>query len=158
MGLRSLPVSCLAWGDPVLESTGSMSEWVKLLSCVWLFATPWAVDYQASPSMGFSRQGSGMAWHFLLQGYLPHPGIEPRSSQADASPSEPPGKPTGSALGLLAPPRRLPPSRDASPRTATASAPSLAGPCQPAPLQGTCSTHWRSGSVSCGSVFLSPGF
>ena len=29
---------------------------VKLLSHVRLFATPWAVDYQASLSMGFSRQ------------------------------------------------------------------------------------------------------
>ena len=29
---------------------------VKSLSCVWLFATPWTADYQASTSMGFSRQ------------------------------------------------------------------------------------------------------
>ena len=29
---------------------------VKSLSRVWLFATPWTVAYQASPSMGFSRQ------------------------------------------------------------------------------------------------------
>ena len=29
---------------------------VKLLSRVRLFATPWTVAYQASPSMGFSRQ------------------------------------------------------------------------------------------------------
>ena len=29
---------------------------VKSLSHVWLFATPWAVAYQASLSMGFSRQ------------------------------------------------------------------------------------------------------
>ena len=29
---------------------------VQLLSRVWLFATPWTVAYQASPSMGFSRQ------------------------------------------------------------------------------------------------------
>ena len=29
---------------------------VKLLSCVQLFATPWTVAHQASPSMGFSRQ------------------------------------------------------------------------------------------------------
>ena len=33
-----------------------MSEWVKSLSHVQLFATPWTVDYQASLSMGFSRQ------------------------------------------------------------------------------------------------------
>ena len=29
---------------------------VKSLSCVWLFATPWAAAYQAPLSMGFSRQ------------------------------------------------------------------------------------------------------
>jgi len=29
---------------------------VKLLSHVWLLATPWTAAYQASPSMGFSRQ------------------------------------------------------------------------------------------------------
>ena len=29
---------------------------VKLLSCVWLFATPWTIARQAPPSMGFSRQ------------------------------------------------------------------------------------------------------
>ena len=28
----------------------------KWLSRVWLFATPWTADYQAPPSMGFSRQ------------------------------------------------------------------------------------------------------
>ena len=34
----------------------SMKVKVKLLSRVQLFATPWTVAYQASPSMGFSRQ------------------------------------------------------------------------------------------------------
>ena len=29
---------------------------VKLLSCVWLLATPWTSAYQAPPSMGLSRQ------------------------------------------------------------------------------------------------------
>ena len=29
---------------------------VKPLSCVWFFATPWTVDDQGPPSMGFSRQ------------------------------------------------------------------------------------------------------
>ena len=33
-----------------------VSEWAKLLSRVWLFATAWTVAYQAPPSMGFSRQ------------------------------------------------------------------------------------------------------
>ena len=29
---------------------------VKLLSRIWLLATPWTAGYQAPPSMGFSRQ------------------------------------------------------------------------------------------------------
>ena len=29
---------------------------MKLLSCVWLFVTPWTIAYQAPLSMGFSRQ------------------------------------------------------------------------------------------------------
>ena len=39
---------------------------VKLLCCVQLFATPRTVAYQASPSIGFSRQGywSGLPFPF----------------------------------------------------------------------------------------------
>ena len=33
-----------------------MSEWVKSLSHIWLFVTPWTVAHQAPLSMGFSRQ------------------------------------------------------------------------------------------------------
>ena len=40
---------------------------VKSLSRVWLLATPWTVAYQAPLSMGFSRQGTGVGCHFLLQ-------------------------------------------------------------------------------------------
>ena len=39
----------------VLKSL-TWSEWVKSLSRVQLFTTPWTVAYQASLSMGFSRQ------------------------------------------------------------------------------------------------------
>ena len=65
------------------------------LSRVWLFAIPWTVVYQASLSMGFSRQVYCSGLPFLSPGDLPDPGIEPRSPalQADALPSEPPGKP-----------------------------------------------------------------
>ena len=60
---------------------------------VQLFATPWTVAYQASPSMGFSRQECWSGWPFPFSGDLPDTGIEPRSPslQADALPSEPPG-------------------------------------------------------------------
>ena len=68
---------------------------MKLLSHVRLFATPWTVAYQAPPSMGFSRQECWSGLPFPSPGGLPDPGIEPGSPalQADALPSEPPGKP-----------------------------------------------------------------
>ena len=68
---------------------------VKSLSCVRLFAIPWTVVYQASLSMGFSRQEYWSGLPFPSPGDIPDPGIEPRSPalQADALPSEPQGKP-----------------------------------------------------------------
>ena len=64
---------------------------LKLLSCVWLFATPWTVAFQAPPSMGFSRQEYWNGLPFPSPGDLPNPGIEPGSStlQADSLLSEP---------------------------------------------------------------------
>ena len=60
-----------------------------------LFATPWTVAYQAPLSMGFSRQEYWSGLPFPFPGDLPNPGIKPRPPelQADALPSEPPGKP-----------------------------------------------------------------
>ena len=57
--------------------------------------TPRTAAHQAPPSMGFSRQECWSGLPFPYPGDLPDPGIEPRSpsSQADALPSEPPGKP-----------------------------------------------------------------
>ena len=52
---------------------------VKLLSHVQLFATPWTVAYQASPSMGFFRQEYWSGVAFPSSGDLPDPGIEPVS-------------------------------------------------------------------------------
>ena len=45
-------------GVLVLESTEieEKEKKVKSLRCVWLFATPWTVAYQAPLSMEFSRQ------------------------------------------------------------------------------------------------------
>ena len=67
---------------------------VKSLSHVRLFATLWTVAYQASQSMGFSRQGYWSGLPFPSPGDFPNPGIEPRSPalRADALPSEPSGK------------------------------------------------------------------
>ena len=62
-------------------------------SCV--IATLWTVAYQAPPSTGFSRQEYYSTLPFPSPGDLPQQGMEPRSPalQADALPSEPPGKP-----------------------------------------------------------------
>ena len=58
-------------------------------------STPWTAAYQAPPSMGFFRQEYWSGLPFPSPGDLPNLGIEPRSPtlQADALPSEPPGKP-----------------------------------------------------------------
>ena len=68
---------------------------VKSLSHVRLFATPWTVAHQAPLSMRFSRQKYLSGLPFPSPGDLPDPRIKPRSPslQADALPSEPPGKP-----------------------------------------------------------------
>ena len=80
---------------------------MKSLSCVLLFATPWTVAYQASLSMGFSRQEYWSGLLFPSPGDLPDPGIKPGSPtlEADASTSEPPGKPT------LMPTKKNPPRK-----------------------------------------------
>ena len=69
---------------------------VKLLSHVRLSATPWTVAYQASRSMGFSRQEYWSGLQFPSPGDLSDAGIEPKSPtlEADALTSEPPGKPS----------------------------------------------------------------
>ena len=59
--------------------TQKKSEKVKVLSCAWLFATPWTVAYQAPPSMVFSRQEYWSGLPFPSPGDLPDAGIEPRS-------------------------------------------------------------------------------
>ena len=63
------------------DSPGEKLEWVaisfsnawkwkvkvKWLGRVQLFATLWTAAYQAPPSLGFSRQETGVCCHFLLQ-------------------------------------------------------------------------------------------
>ena len=68
---------------------------MKLLSRVLLFISPWTIDYEVPPSMGFSRQEYWSGLPFPSPGDLPHPEIEPKSPalQSDALPSEPQGKP-----------------------------------------------------------------
>ena len=72
---------------------------MKSLSRVRLFATPWTVAYQASPSTEFFKQEYWSGLPFPSPGDLPDPGIEPETPelQSDALPSEPPGKPVPTA-------------------------------------------------------------
>ena len=69
----------------------------KSLSRVHLLVNPGTAAHQAPPSMGFSRQEYWSGMPFPSPGDVPNPGIEPRSPtlQADALPSEHPGKPDG---------------------------------------------------------------
>ena len=69
---------------------------VKLLSHVWLSVTPWTHGaYQVPPSMGFFRLEYWSGLPFPSPEDLLNPGIKPGSLtlQADALPSEPPGRP-----------------------------------------------------------------
>ena len=70
---------------PTCVFTRGLKVKVKLLSHVQLFVTPWTIAYQASPSMGFSRQEY---WSGLP---FPSQGIKPGSPtlEADALTSEP---------------------------------------------------------------------
>ena len=56
----------------------------KSLSRVRLFATPWTVAYQASPSVGFSKQEYWSGLPFPSPGDLPDPGTEPTSLTSPA--------------------------------------------------------------------------
>ena len=60
----------------------------------------WTAVYQASLSMGFSREEYWSGLPFPSPGHLPDPGIEPRcpALQADALSSEPPGNITSGRM------------------------------------------------------------
>ena len=66
--------------DSVMNCLSSLDLFeVKSLSHVQLFATPWTLAYQASTSMGFSRQEYWGGLPFPSPRDIPNPGIEPRS-------------------------------------------------------------------------------
>ena len=75
----------------------SLWKW-KLLSRVWLFATP-----RTTQSMEFSRPEYWSGYPSPSPGDLPYAGIEPRSStlQVDSLPSEPLGTPKNTEVGSL---------------------------------------------------------
>ena len=72
-----------------------ITEIAQVLSCVWLFATPWTVSHQAPLSMGFPRWEHWSILPFLSLGNHPDPRIEPRSPifQADSLPLSHQGSP-----------------------------------------------------------------
>ena len=80
-----LPELTQNWGNKLLEVK------VKLLSHVQLFTIPWTIVYQASLSMGSSRQEYWSGLPFPSSGDLPDPRIEPRSPALQLCP-EPPGR------------------------------------------------------------------
>ena len=63
-----LQARTLEWVAISFSSAWKWKVKVKLLSRVWLLATPWTAAYQTPPSMGFSRQEY---WSGVL---LPSPG------------------------------------------------------------------------------------
>ena len=55
---RDSPGKTLEWVAISFSKAWKWKVKVKLLSPVWLFATPWTAAHQAPPFMGFSRQES----------------------------------------------------------------------------------------------------
>ena len=66
---------------PSLLGRKVMTNIVKSLSHVQLFATPWTVTYQAPQSMGFSRQEYWSGLPFPSPGDLPDPGMKHQVSR-----------------------------------------------------------------------------
>ena len=99
---ESQTIKKMAIGTYISIITLNVKVKVKSLSRVQLFATLWTIVYQASPSMGFSRQEYWSGLPFPSPGDLPDPRVEPRSPtlEAGALTSEPP------EVGLNAPTKR----------------------------------------------------
>ena len=71
---------CYMWPDLILTDKASfqaLAEIPKVLSCVWLFATPWTVTHQAPLCMAFFRQEYWSGLPCSRTGDLPNPGIKP---------------------------------------------------------------------------------
>ena len=62
---------------PLLEARLWTYSQPRLLSCVWLFATPWTVAHQALLSVEFSRQKYWSGLSFPSPGDLSNSGSEP---------------------------------------------------------------------------------
>ena len=62
----SLQARTLEWVAISFSNAWKWKVKVKLLSLVWLLATPWTAAHQAPLSMGFSRQGCWSGEHITL--------------------------------------------------------------------------------------------
>ena len=89
MGFPVVMYECESW--TINKDEGG--EGLVAKSCLTL-ETPWTVACQAPLSMGFSRQEYWSGLPFPSPGYLPDPGIEPRSPalEAESLPTELQGK------------------------------------------------------------------
>ena len=69
--------------------------WAQSLSLIRLFASPRTEEPGGLPSMGFTRQNTGVGCHFPLQGIFPTQGSNPCALlwQSDSFTTEPLGKP-----------------------------------------------------------------
>ena len=92
--LSQTPCSVPQVGFEHLDFAGLSANKCEPLSCVRLFVTPWTVAHQTPLSIGIlpEEHTSGLACP--SPGYLPNPGIEPRSLalQADSLLPQSPGK------------------------------------------------------------------
>ena len=77
-----------------LEVHSPHNSQCRLLSCVWLFVTPWTGACQAPLSMEFSRQEYWSGFPLPPPGDLPDPGIESVSPALEGGffTAKPPGK------------------------------------------------------------------
>ena len=93
--VKNLPVMWETWVRS-LGREDPLEKGTAIHSCILAWRIPWTVACQAPLSMGFLRQAYWSGLPVPSLGDLPDPGIAPGSPalQADASPSEPPGKPT----------------------------------------------------------------
>ena len=98
---KSTGVGChclLRWMNIIFTNSKTLRQpccFVQLLSCVWIFETPWIVAYQVPLSVRLSRKEYWNGLPFPFPGDLPNPRIKP-ASPAFAGRlfiSDPPGKP-----------------------------------------------------------------
>ena len=87
LAMQETRVQTLVWEDTLEKE---MATHISILA----WRIPWAEEPDRLQSMGFSRQEYWSGLPFPSPGYLPKPGIEPRSPtlQADSIPPEPSGQ------------------------------------------------------------------